>query len=151
MSVRLSDENTSCGMTVLNAVKQRKKIVAKLVRELVKKGAIVPVILVLLVTSVSASTVRFQWTSNKDHVLGYRLYYGLTQDVCGGTYVDVPVDTLLERTYPTYSLFDLGVGKWYFMLTGYNDVGESECTKAISYTFDPNGFNGWFTIITTGK
>jgi len=108
-------------------------------------------IFLFLVTLANANSVGFEWASNKDHVLGYKIYYEQFPDVCGKTFVEIPIESLVDSSYPEYVLTDLADGTWYFNLSAYNDIGESECTWEIATTFDPNGFSGFIKIIVTGK
>ncbi len=79
--------------------------------------------------------VTVNWNTNpaEEVVAGYKLYYGNSPGVCGGSVIDIPVTRSgFDQANPSYTFSDLEEGTWYFTLSAYNALGSSSCAEETS-------------------
>ncbi len=121
----------------------RKLFEQKLVRTVVVGGAL------LLFQNLSiAENVKFKWSANTDAVNGYRIHYG----GASGTYNRI--FDAGNRTNATVSNLVAGA-TYFFALTAYNSVGESDFSNELRYSVPTNvSPSGPFFLainVTTGR
>lgn len=90
----------------------------------------------LLISPALAENLKFSWLPNsaEENVVGYRIYYGSSQDVLDN-FVDVgnPAVDTDGRIY--YEFQNIPTGTVYFACTAYNADGmESDYSTVLSYT-----------------
>jgi hypothetical protein len=79
------------------------------------------------ISAVHAAQVRLSWDPSSGPVAGYYAYYGTSS----GNY-DYRFDA---GNYTSYTISGLQEGeKYYFAVTAYNDVGESNLSEELTYT-----------------
>jgi hypothetical protein len=101
-------------------------------------GLVISLLVGLFSQAQAASLVRLAWDANG--AAGYRVYYGTSS----GSYTSVHDVGGMS----TATVSDLAVGvTYYFVVTAYNDAGESSPSNEVSFTGVPNepvdkDFNG---------
>jgi hypothetical protein len=85
-----------------------------------------------------ASNVILVWDANTEiDLTGYKVY----QSLISGTYTTTPITTVPVSPAPTYAVMNLVDGKYYFVVTAYNDTGESGYSNEVSTTIGSNKFD----------
>ena len=89
-------------------------------------------LLLLVGATAYGKDINLQWDPSPSNVTGYALYYGQVVPVEGGAWeFRKDVGDVL-----TTSVSDLGKGRWYFAVTAYNDVKESDFSNIVDDTIE---------------
>jgi hypothetical protein len=93
-------------------------------------------IVFLLPLASSARDVTFTWTANPEPITGYRLYYKLgdvSEPPYDGTEIPGYESPVVLDKVTTYTITGLSPNITYqFVLTAYNETGESEYSDTVS-------------------
>jgi hypothetical protein len=137
--------------------------------------------LIAALPALAATDVTFSWQANppEDAIVGYRLYYGPSSRLTGGSYQyyidftdwqrcpvagdeadcqpleDAATCEGLSQEYPVCTIHDLA-GKLYFAMTAYNNSAESGYTGELLVDLGPTPgqlatLQQVYTLLLTGK
>jgi hypothetical protein len=93
------------------------------------------------VNSFAGCTENFSWLPNQksDMVIGYRIYYGLSNLGPYPMVSEINNPTIDSRIYASVSGLECGV-EYYFVCVAYNSLGESENSIQVAVIAGENKF-----------